>query len=105
MYDKQCPRCGTTLTEFYDTGLLGCPNCYTAFSAEILRALKKVQGSVYHAGKTPRVNGLDRELLLEYQRLIKEKESASIKGEFYKVKELSESILDLAEELKKRGII
>ena len=105
MYDKRCPKCGFSLTEFYNTGMLGCPTCYAAFSAEVLRALKKVQGSVYHAGKTPKISGLDRELMMEYQRLIKEKENASILGEFHKVKELSESILDLAEELRKRGII
>ena len=105
MYEKRCAHCGTTTTKFYQTGMLGCPNCYAVFTAEIISALKKVQGSIYHAGKTPRVTGLDRELLLEYQSLIKEKETASIKGEFYRVKELSEQILDLAEELKKRGII
>lgn len=105
MYEKRCAHCGRTITEFYDTGMLGCPNCYAVFLSEIVRALKKIQGSAYHTGKTPRVTGLDRELLGEYQRLIKEKETASIKGEFYKVKELSEQILDLYEELKKRGII
>ena len=105
MYEKRCAHCGKTITEFYDTGMLGCANCYAVFLSEIVRTLKKIQGSAYHTGKTPRVSGLDRELLLEYQRLIREKETASINGEFYKVKELSEQILDLHEELKKRGIV
>ena len=105
MFEKRCAHCGTTTTKFYDTGMLGCPNCYKVFMPEIVNTLKKIQGSAYHTGKTPRITGLDRELMLEYQTLIKEKENASIKGEFYKVKELSEQILDLAEELKRRGII
>jgi len=105
MYEKKCARCGKTTSEFYETGMLGCSNCYAVFLPEIVRTLKKIQGSAYHTGKTPRVTGLDRELLLEYQSLIREKETASLRGEFYKVKELSEHILDLAEELKKRGIL
>ena len=31
MYDKVCKRCGRLLSDFYDTGMLGCEHCYEAF--------------------------------------------------------------------------
>ncbi len=105
MYDKICPECGYRLSEFYRTSMLGCPVCYQAFRREMDVALKKVQGKVLHAGKTPQGTKLDRELLFEYERLIKEKERAGIEGRFKDMTMLTKDILELAEELKKRGII
>ncbi len=105
MYDKVCPKCGQLLSNFYNTGMLGCPNCYKAFGAEILSALKKVQGSTVHKGKTPTVSGIDKELLYEYERLIKEKETAILNGRFKEATELSKMIAELAEELKSRRLI
>ena len=104
MYDKVCKRCGTRLTDFYHTGMLGCSECYGAFEKEIETALRKVQGRTFHVGKTPRLTALDKELLSEYQRLITMKEQATIDGRFSDIRELSEQILDLLEELKNRGL-
>jgi len=105
MYDKVCANCGTRLSEFYNTGMLGCQECYGAFGREVLLALKKVQGKTFHTGKTPKHTGIDRELLSEYQRLINEKEKATIEGRFSDIKELAETILELSEVLKERGLI
>lgn len=105
MYDKICPECGYRLSEFYRTGMLGCPKCYNAFRREVELALKKVQGRTSHVGKTPDGTAIDRELLFEYERLIKEKERAGIEGRFKDMTALSAEILNLAEELKRRGII
>ena len=88
MYEKVCSNCGTRLSDFYRTGMLGCQECYGAFSREVVAALKKVQGKTFHVGKTPKYAGIDRQLLLEYQRLITEKERATIDGQFDKVKQL-----------------
>jgi protein arginine kinase activator len=105
MYDKVCPVCGRRLSEFYNTSMLGCPACYSAFEREIVLALKKIQGKQLHVGKTPEGTALDRELLSEYQRLIKEKERANIEGRFNDMCDLNEDILSLKAELKKRGLI
>jgi protein arginine kinase activator len=85
--------------------MLACPHCYQAFENEIITSLKKVQGKTFHVGKTPKIVGLDRELLNEYDRLIKEKEDATLDGRYSRINELSQEILDLAEELKRRGIL
>ena len=105
MYDKICPTCGTKLSQFYRSYMLGCPDCYANFEREITMALKKIQGATVHAGKTPKVVGIERDLLTEYQRLIKEKEDATLDGRFSRIKELSAELVELAEELKRRGLL
>lgn len=105
MYDKICANCGTRLSDFYRTGMLGCQECYGTFGREVTVALKKIQGKTFHTGKTPKHAGLDRELLIEYQNLIKEKEKAAIDGRFSDIKDLNEQILSLNAELKKRGLL
>lgn len=105
MYDKICKTCGASLSEFYRTYMLGCPECYRNFHEEIVSALKKIQGKTYHVGKTPKVSKVDRELFSEYERLIKEREEATISGKFSRINDLTAEMNDLAEELKRRGIL
>ncbi|MBQ8426797.1 MAG: hypothetical protein IJX16_03435, partial [Clostridia bacterium] len=66
---------------------------------------KKIQGAYSHAGKTPRINGVDKELLREYERLLIEKEKAGLVGNFQRVAEISEEINELKLELKARGLL
>ena len=105
MYDKICPNCGYRLSEFYRTYLLGCPDCYHSFEEEITTAIKKIHGATFHTGKTLKIVGVNRELLSEYERLIKEKEDATLDGRFSRIKELSAQLIELSEELKRRGLL
>lgn len=105
MYDKICKTCGTRFSYFYNTGMLGCPDCYKHFEQEIVSALKKVQGATFHVGKEPRLDKLDKELLDEYRRLIAEKELAGIEGRFDDMANLTKTIADLADELKRRRLL
>ena len=105
MYEKYCKSCGRALSEFYRTYMLGCPDCYENFYTEIVKTLKKSQGKTCHVGKMPKLSGLDRELYTEYERLLKERENATINGRFSRIKQLSEDIEELAQELKRRGIL
>ncbi len=105
MYDKVCANCRTRLSQFYNTGMLGCEHCYTAFEKEIVTALKKIQGRTFHVGKTQRTSSLDRELIKEFNALIQEKERATIEGRFKDIKELTEQILSLSQELRERGLM
>ena len=105
MIDKICANCRRRLSEFYNTGMLGCPNCYKSFSNEIDLSLRKIQGATYHSGKSPKINSEDKDLLLEYQRLIKEREEATLSSKFSRARELSEQINSLYVTLKRRGLI
>ena len=105
MYDKYCAKCKTSLSEFYNTGMLGCPNCYNAFEREIIVALQKVQGRTFHVGKIPKISEADKQLISQYKTLIKDKEQASLDGRFSDMRRLSEEIVLLGEELKRRGLL
>lgn len=54
---SKCPNCGITYVEFKKSGRLGCSECYEVFNSQLLPLLKRLQGSIYHSGKTPGVKG------------------------------------------------
>ena len=105
MYDKTCRACGARLSEFYNTGMLGCPDCYKAFGVEIDTALKKIQGRTFHVGKIPQVSDDDKVLLNRYKELLKQKETAGLEGRFKDMAGYSVQIADIMDELKRRRLI
>lgn len=55
---KPCPVCGITLAQFKQSGLLGCPSCYTSFADALAPLIERMQqGATHHTGKTPRRAG------------------------------------------------
>lgn len=106
MPEKYCKYCKTTLSAFYATGMLGCPNCYRAFEKELSPVLYKLQGTDRHeTGAAPKIRGIDKELLTEYERLKKERELAGIEGRFSDMAEFTHDIFDIKTELEKRGLL
>lgn len=105
MYDRACKTCGYRLSAFYKTGYLNCPDCYREFEAEISASVKEVQGANTHKGKAPAVTGIERELLSDYRKYLKEKEIAGLEGRFSDMKKLSSLISQISEELKRRGLL
>ena len=105
MYDKICRNCGTYLSDYYKTGMLGCPHCYTAFKSEIRKSIVKIQKSLTHTGKIPTLDSVDKELYSEYKRLLAEKEAAVLESRFSDVKSLSDELLELKTELERRGLL
>ncbi|MFW5653124.1 MAG: UvrB/UvrC motif-containing protein [Planctomycetota bacterium] len=50
-----CGTCGLTWSEFRDQGVLGCPDCYTAFASRLTPLLGRAhEGGTHHIGKVPR---------------------------------------------------
>lgn len=46
--------CGMSLRRFQETGLLGCPECYTVFRPRLLSVIKRAQGGrLRHVGRRP----------------------------------------------------
>lgn len=50
--DEQCPGCGYRISEFRQTGRLGCGQCYRSFAPLVRRAIRQVHGNVRHLGKS-----------------------------------------------------
>jgi len=48
---EPCPFCGTTATEFRESGRLGCSQCYSHFELQLRKLLRRVHGSTHHSGK------------------------------------------------------
>ena len=46
-----CPYCGTTVTQFKKTNMVGCANCYTALAHAIVPVVTTMQGGEKHCGK------------------------------------------------------
>lgn len=105
MFEKICPNCGARLSYFLQTGMLGCSGCYTAFEKEITSVVRKMHGRTIHAGKKPKITGEDKELLVEYESLLLQKERAGLERDFEKMNKLSDKILDLKDLLFRRGLI
>lgn len=47
--------CGNTFSNFQNTGLLGCAQCYTTFKTELKPVIKRAQGGkALHTGRRPK---------------------------------------------------
>jgi protein arginine kinase activator len=46
-----CGSCGGTLQDFRESGRLGCPDCYDAFSQHLRGLLRRLHGSSQHVGE------------------------------------------------------
>ncbi len=46
-----CPTCGKTYGEYQEDGLLGCSDCYEAFSTQVSSHVMSIQGADTHNGK------------------------------------------------------
>ena len=49
----KCPKCGTSLRDFEQTGMLGCIECYNTFNESIMRMLMRSQANTRYAGRAP----------------------------------------------------
>jgi len=49
----KCNNCGLIYKEFFDTGLLGCSECYGAFREPLSALLLNIHGTDLHVGKLP----------------------------------------------------
>ncbi len=75
--EKSCSNCGLTISEFQDTGRVGCEKCYEVYEDKLSALLNRLQGAIQHAGKS--LPGLEHRheienLELELKKSIEEEE-------------------------------
>jgi protein arginine kinase activator len=90
--DRECPSCLTKLSEFRDTGRLGCPDCYHAFENEIEELLLQFNGSAEHKGKSYRGETVDKKDKTDLSLLRSELDSAIRNEEFERAAKLRDAI-------------
>ena len=94
----RCPVCGATFADIAETGNVGCADCYRTFYSELLPYLKRVHGTVKHAGKIPNSAPLTvkpkaetvETLRMELNRLVSEEkfeEAAVVRDKIKKLEE------------------
>lgn len=94
-----CPKCKTGLTEFLDTGFVGCAECYNAFSNHTRQFAIDVHGRASHVGKVPQKEATRAMKKRELERLIKEKELAVKEENYILADELKAKITRLKGEI------
>ncbi len=68
MRTGSCPTCRSTLNDFKQCGLLGCPDCYATFRTHLTQlAARAHEGASRHIGRTPKRAGgtLDQAALIQ----------------------------------------
>ncbi len=80
--EDSCPACGTRLKDFRKNGLVGCPECYSAFREEIAGYLEDFAGKVKHTGKYPKRLKAYKALLVD-KEILKKRLQEAVDNEDY----------------------
>jgi len=94
---RRCRKCNRSLDKFEKTGLLGCDECYDAFTKELTVLLRRIHGSSKHIGSRPR----PRRVVTSARDVVKlraELEQAINKEKFERAAELRDLIRDAERE-------
>ena len=98
--EYQCKYCKTTLSDFLDTGFVGCAHCYDLFNKQAKEFAFDIHGRATHIGKFPSREVTKQSLRREIDRLMKEKERAAKEEEYLLADQLKAKIEQLKEALK-----
>jgi protein arginine kinase activator len=83
--DLTCEHCGLTFSEFRESSVLGCPECYRCFETGLAPLLERAhEGATHHVGKVPRRAGAGEHRQQRLMRLRKQLEEA-VSAENYEV--------------------
>lgn len=97
-----CPVCHITFESFKQTGRLGCGNCYSAFSDNIIPLIKRIHGSIQHTGKVPKRSGGILKIKRDIDKLKNELKIAVANEEYEKAAKLRDEIKRLEERLNNK---
>ena len=90
-----CKCCKTRLSDFLETGYVGCVECYKIFNKEMLESLYNFHKAVRHTGKRPACVDNKAKIKQEIDRLIKLQAEASANEEYLLAQEYKEKIASL----------
>ena len=93
--ELRCQNCGLMFSDFKNSGLLGCGECYRHFKTGLEPLLKKVHGSTTHTGKVPRRTGGKVRIRKEIQDLRQQLQQEIQKENYEKAASLRDEIRQL----------
>jgi protein arginine kinase activator len=97
--ETHCHNCGLTFSDFTNSGLLGCGECYHSFQNGLNPLLKKLHGSSHHIGKVPKRTGGKFRVRKEISDLKAELQQSISREDYEKAAFLRDEIRRLETEL------
>ena len=97
--ERSCPRCKTSLSDFYRANIVGCANCYKVFENEIRQLILQKQGAMNHVGKVSTKHVSKAKLKEQIAKLEEEKNAAAKDEDFMRAEILKNQIEKLKGEL------
>lgn len=101
--EAACQVCGMTFEDFRRTGRVGCGECYTTFSNNMLPLIKRVHGNFQHTGKIPKRTGGVIKVRKNVERLKDELKQLVENEEYEKAAMIRDQIKVLENELNGLG--
>jgi len=95
----KCPHCGLSESQFAQSGLLGCGECYASFRERMQPLLRRIHGHERHTGKVPERTGGYARLIQQMERLKGELKQAVAREEFEMAAQLRDRIKELEKEI------
>ncbi len=90
--DLTCKCCKTRLSDFLETGYVGCAECYKLFEKDILQMLYNFHKSVKHTGKKPERVVSKAKKQQEITRLLDLQAKAAAEEDFILAQSIKEKI-------------
>lgn len=101
--EPTCKSCGLTYSEFANTGLLGCPDCYSQLEPHLDPLIKRIQGTTQHTGKVPKRSGGVMRTKRDLEQLRQELTQAVALEKFEDAARLRDRIRTMESELQAGG--
>lgn len=96
-YQLVCQNCQTPYRKIYETGYVGCSECYNQFSSQLEDIIQKIHGTDNHRGKIPHRLGATYLMKRDLEDLKIQLRQAVDKEEYEKAAELRDRIKQLEE--------
>lgn len=97
-YQLVCKNCKTPYKKIYETGYVGCSECYKEFSSQLENVVQKIHGTNTHRGKIPSRLGTTFRVKRDLEELKVQLRQSVEKEEYEKAAELRDKIKLLEEQ-------
>lgn len=97
--DLTCKKCKTRLSDFLETGYVGCSECYKLFSKDVMGLIYNFHKAAKHTGKRPEFIATKARIAQQIDSLLKQQAEASAAEDYILAQSIKEQIAELREKL------
>lgn len=96
--DIICKNCGTTYSQYKESGVLGCPECYESFKEYLSPVIEQIHGRYEYKGKVPPKKLKEESVTDTLKSLKLELQKCIIKEEYEKAAVIRDKINEIKTE-------